>query len=367
MYTLNCNSYGILYAFIPDGLIRSSEEYMIFQKSTIFIVLIIFCALQPVMAGIIFGSDGNLGGGYRWDAESYDYQYTPNTTLERSLDGGLRYSLEGGSVEAYRDQFTWDVLPTVGEMSNLLDLAFSAWESNDPISGLGTDIFFIDDSANTLAVGDVFASANILGAEIDLFGSDAGDTGLRATSYFWATDDGNEATLTSGTTDYSGAYAIIGSDINMNNNGGAVYSLDIFQRILTHEIGHSLGLGDLEDFGGNGFIDDNFDPNDPLGTLTNSWAHLVNPLDPSSSLGLNQYFNVTTADLAVSGVDLLMESWGVGIGPNNPLSNPIPLTADEYGMRQFLYPTLVQEAPEPSTFVLFIASWGLLISKRFRI
>lgn len=338
---------------------------MSFKKFITSIVLIIFFVLQPVLAGVIFGSDGNLGAGYRWDADQYDFLYDSNTTLERSLDGGLRYSLEGGSVEAYRDQFIWDVLPTVGEMSNLLDLAFAAWESTDPISGLGTDIFFVDDSANTLAVGNGFGTANILGAEIDLFGSNAGDTGLRATSYFWATSD-NEATLTSGTVDYAGGYAITGSDINMNNNVGAIYSLDIFQRILTHEIGHSLGLGDLEDFGGNGFIDDNFDPLDPVGTLTNSWAHLVNPFDPSASAGLTQYYTVTTSHLAEPGVDLLMESWGVGIGPTNPLSNPIPLTADEYGTRQFLYPNIVREVPEPTTFILFVISWGLLMSKRFR-
>ena len=26
---------------------------------------------------------------------------------ERSLDGGLRYSLQGGSYQAYRDLFSW--------------------------------------------------------------------------------------------------------------------------------------------------------------------------------------------------------------------------------------------------------------------
>ncbi|WP_286262130.1 hypothetical protein [Thalassotalea atypica] len=123
-------------------------------------------------------------------------------------------------------------------MSTAIDLAFAAWTSVDPISGLGTDLYFVDDSANTLPIGDIFGSANVLGAEIDLFGSDRGSGALSGTSFFWA-DNTNDATLTSGTADYTDAWSIIGSDIVMNNNAGASYSLPLFQRILPHEIGHS--------------------------------------------------------------------------------------------------------------------------------
>jgi hypothetical protein len=78
--------------------------------------------------------------------------------------------------------------------------------------------------------------------------------------------------------------AISGADLYLNNNPGAVYSLDVFRRLLRHEIGHAIGLGDVEGTINPGlFIDDNFYPADPAGTLNNSWAALVNPLDPSGS------------------------------------------------------------------------------------
>jgi len=50
--------------------------------------------MATARAGIIFGNDG-LSGGFRWDA-------APRTMngLERSLNGGLRYSVQGGSFQA---------------------------------------------------------------------------------------------------------------------------------------------------------------------------------------------------------------------------------------------------------------------------
>lgn len=142
---------------------------------------------------------------------------------------------------------------------------------------------------------------------------------------------------------------------------GAVYSLDVFRRLLTHEIGHAIGLGDV-DLGGN-FLDDNYSPLDPAGTLTNSWAGLVNPLDPANSLGLTTY-NIPASQFTVPGVDLLMESNGVGIGPTNPLSNLFPLTNDEYGMRQYLYPQL-STVPEPSSMALLeLGAFGFAFRRR---
>ena len=43
------------------------------------------------------------------------------------------------------------------------------------------------------------------------------------------------------------------------------------------------------------------------------------------------------------GVDLLMESSGLGISPGNPTSSLVPLTNDEYATRQFLYPSLERD------------------------
>ena len=53
-------------------------------------------------------------------------------------------------------------------------------------------------------------------------------------------------------------------------------------------------------------------------------------------------------------VNLLMESNGLGISAENPLTNLVPLGNDEYGTRQFLYPQLlaVNNVPEPGSLVL---------------
>ncbi|NMP31904.1 PEP-CTERM sorting domain-containing protein [Thalassotalea sp. M1531] len=312
----------------------------------IFVVIIIVLTTSS-NAGVIFGTDGNLGGGSRWNADHYIHN-----GLERSLDGGLRYSMQGGSFEAYRDAFVWDTIPSISDFTTAIKQSFNAWTVPDPFTGLTTSLSFINDSDNTTAVGNGFATVNVLGAEIDLLASNAGGSGMRGTAYFNASS--NNVTLTSGTTNYANSYSIIGADINMNNNVGTVWSLDWFTRILTHEIGHAIGMGDLEDAQTFGFIDDNFDPNDPVGTLNNSWALQINPLNPADSIGLSQYFNLTPNHLTNAGVDLLMESRGVGVGPNNPLENLMPLTNDEYATRQFLYPTFLEvDIPEPSTLIIF--------------
>jgi hypothetical protein len=296
-----------------------------------------------------------LGGGFRWDADYYEFN-----GRERSLNGGLRYSMEGGSLATYRDLFKWDVTPTELDFGAKIEQAFNAWKSVDPVTGLSTSLDFIDDTASTAAVGGVFGSISIFGAEIDLLASDAGDSGTRASSYFLASN--HNVTLTSGTTNYSNSGAIVGADININNNQGAIYSLDVFGRLLTHEIGHALGLGDVDV--GFSFIDDNYDVNDPLGTLTNSWGLLVDPLNPAASVGLSQ-FSVTKAAIQTPGVDILMESNGLGISTGNPVTNLVPLTNDDYGMRQFLYPTLFSaNVPEPSTVILFLLAFIMLFNNR---
>lgn len=330
---------------------------MLSKKYFSVITLVISLLSLPATAGVIFGSDGNLGGGYRWDADHYEYN-----GRERSLNDGLRYSMEGGSLVNYRDLFKWDVIPTELDFGATIELAFNAWKSVDPVTGLSTSLDFIDDTASTIAVGNGFGSINIFGAEIDLLASDAGDSGTRATSYFRASS--HNVTLTSGTTNYSDSGAIIGADININNNQGAIYSLDLFGRLLTHEIGHALGLGDVDV--GFSFIDDNYDANDPLGTLTNSWGLLVDPLNPAASVGLS-LFSVTKAAIQTQGVDILMESDGLGIATGNPVTNLVPLTNDDYGMRQFLYPTLsAANVPEPSTVILFLLAFTMLLNNRMR-
>ncbi len=324
---------------------------------------VIFVLFGPNTSGatIIFGNTG-LSGGFRWDAAARNFN-----GLERSLDGGLRYSLQTGSYAGYRDLFTWQgTAPSVFDFQQAIEEAFRAWTISDPVSGLSSDLFFVAD-LGVPAIGTGVGGVNVAGAEIDLLANtdaifwNPGDSTPRGESFFNAVGGG--VTLTSGTSGYSGG-AIIGADITFNNNPQSVYTLDFFQLLLTHEIGHSLGLGDV-DFARNPgtFIDDNYDGSSSstaLLTLTNSWASLVNPFDPSASpLFL---FDVPNADPGIDtlGVDILMES----SIPFALFGDSTPLRNDDFGGRQFLYPFV--PIPEPSSILLLCTGLICLFGSRRR-
>ena len=213
--------------------------------------LVFTFTLMPPQSASGFGAYGmsGLSGGYRWDA-------APRTVsgLERSLDGGLRYSLQGGSWQAYRDSFTWSSVPSVGDFQSAVQSAFAYWQAVDPVSGFGTTLSFNLDLATP--VSTVVSGGVRLGAEIDLFAFNFGDAGLRADAFFNAS--GSTLTLTSGTVNYA-AGAINGADVRMNANPSALWTLQTFKGVLTHEIGHTLGLADVDAQPGPGgtFIDDN--------------------------------------------------------------------------------------------------------------
>lgn len=300
-------------------------------------------------AGVVFGlnTTGLQGAVWRWDAAPRTFD-----DFERSLDGGLRYSVSGGSMQAFRDQFTWSSVPSVLAFQTAVQQAFSAWGAVDPVTQFQPPLSFAYDSATAVA-GTSGGGNNYAGAEIDLIATtdagswNVGTGGTRAET--WISTNGQPVTLTSGVINYVHSQGIVGADIYINSNAGAVYSLDTFRRLLTHEIGHALGFGDVESSISPGlFIDDNFaGVATSVVTLNNSWASLVNPLDPSGSAGLAR-FNIGTAT-STAGVDLLMESNGLGIAAGNPVTSLVPLTNDEYSTRQFLYP-MVSAVPELSSF-----------------
>jgi hypothetical protein len=234
----------------------------------------------------VYGNTG-LAGGYRRDATARTI-----SGQERSLQGGLRYSVQGGSYQAFRDLFTWQTLPSVATFQQTVEQAFSAWTVIDPATGLTTSLSFVADFTTTAVGAGEGGGINTAGAEIDLLGYfdgtlwNPGDTSQRGETFFNAV--GGTLTLTSGTANYS-AGAISGADIAMNR--GAIYDLDTFRLLLTHEIGHSLGLADVDVQSGpaGNFIDDNYNGSSnatALATLTNSWALLVDPLNPANSSGL---------------------------------------------------------------------------------
>jgi hypothetical protein len=330
------------------------KQLTIISAATGFVALAIL--VSAANAGDIFGHVG-LTGGSRWDAAPKNIGLN-----ERSLNGGLRYSLEGGSYEAYRDMFAWSGgVPTVPAFQLAVEQSFAAWTSVDPVSGLGTTLSFAADLGTAVVGTGAFGGVDADGAEIDLLADDGSDAGTRGVTFFDAI--GDNVTLTSGTPNYAGSFAISGADVTINNNSGAAYTLNFFRRLLTHELGHALGLGDVENAdAATEFIDDNYDPTDSataLATLTNSWALLVNPLNPAASVGLS-LFEVDDADPGIDtpGVNILMESSGLGIGPGNLVTELVPLRNDDYGTRQFLYPV-----PEPTA--LMLAGLGLIALAAF--
>ncbi len=321
---------------------------MVFSRSICFFCIAVCCS--ELSAGYMINASG-LSGGTRWDAA--------NRTLggnERSLQNGLRYSVGGGSYQAFRDQFSWQTTPSVSAFQQTVEQAFAAWTAPDPVRGIGTAVSFVPDFGTPVVSGG-FGTVNQNGAEIDLIASNAGIGSLSGATAF--TVFAVPVTLTSGTQNYADSSAFGGVDIHINSNAGAVYTLDAFRRILEHEIGHSIGLDDV-DLGGP-FIDDNYNSLLPAATLSNSWIDRINPLDPANSIGLSVY-NIPSSVFGQPGVDLLMESNGLGVGESNPLSNLVALTNDEYAMRQFLYPTAV---PEPGSIAMItLVSSGVAL--RFR-
>jgi hypothetical protein len=323
--------------------------------------LLLAAAGGAAHAGGVYGNSG-LSGGYRWDA-------APRNILgnERSLAGGLRYSMQGGSYQAFRDLFSWQSLPSVADFQLTVEQAFNAWTAVDPATGLTTALSFAyDQNTAVVGVGTTAGGVNIAGAEIDLLAAtdagswNPGSSGLQGETYFQAF--GSSLTLTSGSTNY-GAGAIGGADITLNNNPQARYTLDVFRLLLSHEIGHALGFADADVQSGpaGNFLDDNYDGSSnasALATLTNSWALLVNPLNPAASSGLSLYTVLNgQPGIDTPGVNILMESEGLG----GQFGNLTPLSNDDYGMRQFLYPSLVTVAvPEPGSAALMATVPALL-------
>jgi hypothetical protein len=291
----------------------------------------------------------------RWDA-------APRTVMseERSLDGGLRYSLEGGSYSAFRDLLTWNEVPSAEAFEAAVKASFDFWTVVDPASGLGTSLAFVEDFGTEIwdDPGDGTPGSWIgvnYGAEIDIIAEVPDIPAIASAIAFVDLGSAHRLTLTSGTTRYRG-FAISGSDIRMDPF--YAWTLEMFQTVLTHEIGHAIGFADFWMYPGVGgafspFLDDNYDGTTAAtarATLTNSFASMIDPYDPDSTPLLRIPLPLdTNPGLYTPGVHMLMEELFVPSMSNN-----------EFAGRQFLYPFVV---PEPDA-VWLLAPLVLIAARR---
>ncbi|MCR9096319.1 MAG: hypothetical protein NXI30_19000 [bacterium] len=319
----------------------------------------------PALAFRVIGSPA---GWARWDAAP---RFVGGE--ERSLAGGLRYSIEHGDYGLLLSEVEWvpGTEPTEPEFAELIASAFEHWEVVDPSTALPAAFHFVED-LSTPAVDDAptnpsnpnaFLGLNA-GAEIDIFvATPHAGSGYGASVIFFVDTVEDDLTLTSGTTGYPGL-AITGADIRMSDT--IAFTPSAFETLLTHEIGHALGLADLEaspfSASVSGFIDDDYDPTTDTSvhaTTSNSFALLIDPLDPDLSPLFAFNGNMKTSPgLDSPQVRLLMESddW-LSLRFVDP-----KLQNDEFAGRQFLYPV-----PEPgmgSMLVFGAATLGLLARTR---
>jgi len=324
--------------------------------------LVLGVALSASSA-LAFRVVGSSGGWLRWDAAP---RFIGGE--DRSLDGGLRYSIETGTYAGLRDQFMWLAgnVPSEEAFAAAIARAFEHWTIVDPETALPAAFYFVEDLATTAidVPGNPHNPNSFLGlnagAEIDIFAETphAGSSFAASVQFFVDTVE-DDLTLTSGTTNYPGL-AISGVDIRINP--AFVWSLNAFEVLLTHEIGHAIGLADLEASSIAGsvsaFLDDDYDPTSSasaLATLTNSFALSIDPLDPDTS-SLQSFVPDLATDpgLETAGVRLLMESDGIFdlLGADPVLQN------DEFAGRQFLYPVPV---PEPDSGAMLMLGFAGLV------
>jgi hypothetical protein len=258
----------------------------------------------------------------------------------------------------------------VAEFQQAIEDAFDAWTVTDPATLLEGAVFFVADLGTPVVAADPSGVSGLnAGAEIDLLAEfqPQGFDGGFAFFYVDDTANGPLLTLTSGTSDYIGP-AISGADILINNDSFHQWDLDSFQLVLTHEIGHALGLADVEVFPGpsglnSPYFDDDYDDTSSataLATLTNSFSLLIDPFDPDSSV-LMEFLGTLNTDpgLDTFGVDILMETNIPALDISAPLQN------DDFAGRQFLYPLPL---PEPGQEILLAAGIaGLALLGRGRI
>ena len=151
--------------------------------------VVLFC----VHGAQAFYIDGVTAGGdnaFRWDAAPRTF-----SGEERSLDGGLRYNVQGGSLAAFHSLITWfGPPPSVPAFAQAITDSFNAWTVVDPHINVPGQFSFVLDSSTPVGTGSV------VGAEIDLLVGNTGQGSGVTGAISLVGSQNTSVTLTSGTT-----------------------------------------------------------------------------------------------------------------------------------------------------------------------
>lgn len=311
-----------------------------------------------------------ITGVYGVDQNGLYSAYVPPSSIDDaprwdtgSLSGGLTYNFGEwnatvsnhvttlSNIADFFARFTWaGAAPLLADFSNAISGAFSAW--TNAWQPRGGPLGFT--KTNT-AVGSgisswttpTFVGSNLTGNEIDIFAVTGGGFGGGLTAGFGTADDVH-LTNGFGFSSIAGLFPsskILTVDLGLSTD--TVWTLPMFQGYLTHELGHALGLGDIDL---------------PVYPASASMSFWDTDLDVNNVMPINMGGDVrdglpatpTIGPIPVSAAD------GKILMCSNCPSSPLTLKNDDLAGIHFLYPV-----PEPGTVALLgLGLAGLWFSKR---